>query len=370
MAGAAASPTNNSATHREVAAAKRERLTFTTPMEIAKSTPDTVEWIATGIAARGAITEIVAPPKMGKTTFVLNTIACLQAGSEFLGQRTENTSVVYLTEQPISSFRPSLSRAQLLHTDRVSILTIRECFGMEWPAIVREVEQEASRIDAGLVVVDTLHPFSGIEDENHSGQARDAMLPLQMMAQNLNGAVIVIRHERKGGGAVTEAGRGSSAFAGAVDVIISLRLPTGSELPHVRELVCVSRFEETLDRGRIALDGTRYRVVSGDETVARQEARDRLLAALPQTEDAAKKLETWADSAETKRSLAQSIVKQWSETDSSPISVVGAGRRGSPYRYFRAPQTHHGRSLSAMNPVHWAAEESSDAAGEPPVGNA
>jgi hypothetical protein len=41
-------------------------------------------------------------------------------------------------------------------------------------------------------------------------------------------AVLMLRHERKGGGEVGESGRGSSAFAGAVDVILQLKRPEGN----------------------------------------------------------------------------------------------------------------------------------------------
>ena len=58
-------------------------------------------------------------------------------------------------------------------------------------------------------------------DENDAAEALRASRPLQQAAQSGLG-VIATCHHRKGGGALGESRRGSSAFGGAVDIIVSL----------------------------------------------------------------------------------------------------------------------------------------------------
>ena len=86
-----------------------------------------------------------------------------------------------------------------------------------------------------------------------SGEAMQAMGPIQLAAaQGL--AVVVVRHERKGGGDIGESARGSSAFGGAVDTITSIRRGDGNTSPSVRILKSISRFDSVPDKIVIELD--------------------------------------------------------------------------------------------------------------------
>jgi hypothetical protein len=71
------------------------------------------------------------------------------------------------------------------------------------------------------------------------------MAPLQEAAAGDGLAVVVLRHDRKSGGDVGDSGRGSSAFSGAVDVVLQLSRPEGQSRPGVRALKSLSRFDET-----------------------------------------------------------------------------------------------------------------------------
>jgi hypothetical protein len=64
--------------------------------------------------AKGAITELGAKVKAGKTTFVMELAGATLDGGSFLDQPTFKTCVVYLTEQPVVSFRKAMERAKLL----------------------------------------------------------------------------------------------------------------------------------------------------------------------------------------------------------------------------------------------------------------
>jgi hypothetical protein len=95
----------------------------------------------------------------------------------------------------------------------------------------------------------TLPQWAGIhgDGENSAGEALAAMAPLQEAASQHHLAVVIARHERKSGGDVGNSGRGSSAFAGAVDIVLSLRRPEGNTRPTLRVIHALSRFDETPD---------------------------------------------------------------------------------------------------------------------------
>lgn len=96
------------------------------------------------------------------------------------------------------------------------------------------------------MVIDTLSQFAGLtgDRENNSGDALEAMQPLQHAVADGIG-IMSVRHERKSGGDVGDSGRGSSAFAGAVDIVLSLRKPEGNAAKNRRLLQSLSRFSET-----------------------------------------------------------------------------------------------------------------------------
>src|ERR1700751_5262060 len=94
-----------------------------------------------------------------------------------------------------------------------------------------------------FVVVDTLPQFACLkgDSENNAGDALAAMHPLLRAAADGIG-VILTRHERKSGGEVGDSGRGSTALAGAVDIVLSLRRPEGNANKTHRLLQALSRF--------------------------------------------------------------------------------------------------------------------------------
>jgi hypothetical protein len=209
---------------------------FLTARQFGLATPAEVSWIARPYVAAGAITAVDGKIKAaGKTTLVLHLCRAVLEGRTFLGQPTGRTPVVYLTEQPPSSLREALRRADLLERDDFALLLWSRVASRSWPDVARQAVTECIARGAGLLVVDTLGRFAGIagDGENHAGAAEAAMAPLQVACSDGLG-VIVVRHERKSGGDVGDSGRGSSAFGGAVDIVLAVRRPEGGSRPNVR----------------------------------------------------------------------------------------------------------------------------------------
>ena len=153
---------------------------------------------------------------------------------------------------------------------------------LSWPAVVAAAADHAVRVGAGVLIVDTVSQFAGLrgDAENNSGDALAAVEPLQAAAARGH-AIVASRHERKGGGEVGESGRGSSAFSGAVDIVVAIRRGEGQTKPTVRVLHTLSRFSETPDTLVIDLTDGGYVALGTEGTVAVLEAERAILDRLP-----------------------------------------------------------------------------------------
>ena len=308
-------------------------LKFRSGAEIAMATEEGIGWILPGFVARGAITELGAKVKTGKTTLIMSLVRALADGSSFLGMTTLETSTVYLTEQPAVSFRHAMQRADLLGREDFHVLFHSDIRETPWPVVAAGAMAECKRVGAVLLVVDTLPQFAGLkgDSENNSGDALAAMLPLQRAAAEGIG-IILIRHERKSGGDVGDSGRGSSAFAGAVDIVLSLRRPEGNSKKTLRVLQALSRFSDTPPELLVELTDKGYISLGEPHEAAVKEAKDSILAIVPKSETEAVDLKELIESAKVPRATAQRAVKELAEAGA--LNRVGEGKRGSSFRYF------------------------------------
>jgi hypothetical protein len=160
------------------------------------------------------------------------------------------------------------------------------------------------------------------------------MRPLQEAAARGLG-VVLTRHERKGGGEVGESGRGSSAFGGAVDIILSIRRAEGNVRPTVRVIESLSRFEETPDKLVIELTPEGYRSLGDATAFAAKEARAAILDFVPAKAENAITMDELLDKAkerDVKRTAAQEALRGLVEQGT--VTRIGAGKKGDPYRHF------------------------------------
>lgn len=356
-----------SAAIRDRVAAERI-FNFRTAREVGEETPAMVEWLAEPYLVKGSITEVDGKIKSaGKSTWVTHLCRHVLEGTLFMGYATRQSRVVYLTEQPPGSFRQTLSRAVLLERQDFWALYYHDTIGASWPEIAGAAVAKCAEAGAGLMVVDTLPQFAGIrgDDENSAGEALLAMQPLQEAAGR-GLAVIIVRHERKSGGAVGDSGRGSSAFAGAADIVLSLRRAEGGARETVRMIHALSRFSETPATLAIELTPEGYVALGSESALAVTAAKDALLDLAPSVETQGKTLEELLDGAEgVKRTAAQEALRALVEE--GLLARCGEGKRGSPYRYWRPGG---GELLSAATPSPIAAErKSSEGKGTPsPLG--
>ena len=307
-------------------------LGFKTGAELAAIPDPEIVWIVRGLVAKGAITELGAKVKVGKTTFGLEMVRSVFDGQPFLELPTIRTSVVYLSEQPSVSFRQALERASLLGRDQFHSLLFNDTRGINWPEVAAAAIVQCKNVNAGLLVIDTLPQFAGLtgDRENNSGDALEAMRPLQEGTAAGIG-ILLVRHERKSGGDVGDSGRGSSAFAGAVDIVLSLRKPEGNSPKNRRLLQSVSRFSETPNDLLIELSGT-YIVLGERCEATMKSGKDAILKIAPNVEAKAIREDELEKRAGLARATTQRAIEEL--VRDGQLSRIGKGKKGNPFRYF------------------------------------
>ena len=312
------------------------KLPFRTALEIANETPEAVEWLAKPYVVLGGITEVDGKVKLaGKSTWTTHLCRAVLDGLSFMGEPTRKSPIVYLTEQPPSSWRLSLERAGLLGREDLHCLYFKDIRGLAWPVVADEAVAHCKKIGAKLLIVDTLGQFAGVsgDSENNSGDALAAMLPLQEAAGN-GIAVVILRHDRKSGGLVGESGRGSSAYSGAVDIVLSIRRPEGNTKKTLRTIHAVGRFDETPEELMIELTEQGYVSLGTTAHVAEMQAEQFILANLPSTPEEAVTLNELIEGSEVSRATAQRVVKTLCANGT--ILTIGKGKRNNPFRYFKS----------------------------------
>jgi hypothetical protein len=319
---------------KSVPAVDPPELHFYTGSEIAGMVSGDVQWLAKPWIAVGSITEVDGKVKVaGKTTFLTRLARAVINGSEFLGEETLKSKVVYLTEQPVTSFREALRRAELLDEDDFHGLFIHDTMGIPWTDVVKSTVRKALELEAKLIVIDTLPRWARMrgETENSAGDAAQAIEPLKDAVSKHDLAVVFARHERKAGGEVGDSGRGSSAFGGEVDVIVAVRRAGGAYPYTVRKLLAVGRFDETPENLLIDLTDEGYSVLGTAETVERDSVKAEVLECLPDDPGAGIALKTILEETGASRSTAQRALAEL-ERSGEVCHQPGGGQNPKLYR--------------------------------------
>jgi len=318
--------------------------------ELFADVPAEPEWWWHGFGARGTLVELDgAAKRAGKTTFVAHLVRAVLDGRPFLERVTRRTRVVYLSEQPVASLRASFAPAGLVDREDLRILTWSEAAGRPWPEVVGAAIAACEQDGAGLLVVDTLPQWAGLrgESENDAGAALEAIAPLQAAAGR-GLAVLVVRHDRKGGGEVGESARGSTAFGGAVDVILQLRRGGQEERSTVRYLSALSRFPDTPAELVIELlpgpgihsggaAGMNYAVLGDVTAYTATEGKQHVLVALGDQELRRSEIEAATGiSGERLTALLGELVA------AGYLERAGRGVKGDPQRFRRIVSIHSG----------------------------
>jgi len=290
-------------------------------------------------AERGTTFDVVGKMKAGKTTFVL--LACRAAlrGQPFLDLPTKRVKVLYLTEQSRRSFRDKLRSLELLREPDLRVLFRSDFIGWTWKTICQFIGEQVVTWDITLLVVDTLSDWAQLENENDAAEALRVMDPLRTIAED-GVAVVTVRHAGKGkhgGEDVVDVGRGSSAFAGAVDTLCVLEGAPGSGHPNRRQLRLVSRKDDVPPTMIIELKSGGYVALGSSPNVDYRAARTAWLEHLPSSEEAAlpvRDLWKMMDKAFSERTAKRAIDALCAEGIATGRKGAGRATRGDQDAYW------------------------------------
>ncbi len=297
--------------------------------------PETT-YIIDKLLPEGAVVQITGAPKGGgKTTFTLGGLAAVRRGGDFLGGPTISTPVVFLTEQSRANFEAEyLEPAGLMGDDGFHVLYRWETRHFDWETIVAGAVEKCRLEGAKILVIDTFISWAKPRDENDA-PVMEALLSILQDAAAEGFTVIVIHHARKGGGDAIEAGRGSSAFAAAVDVIINIRRTPGAGPSTVRELRCEGRYGGLYASLMIELVDGQYVAHGSRADVSQHKAEEAVKDALPTSEGDAITMGELVKALEPQsvgRTACQRALDKLINTGQA--ANIGDGKRANPYRYF------------------------------------
>lgn len=302
-------------------------LPFVSAAELRASTPIEPGWLWHGYLAPGALTLLAGKPKAGKSTLaVAASEAVAREASTFLGRPVVGGPVVYVSEEPAGTLAHKLPAI-----DAIRVLTRDAAWPKpDWTELVAGAVAEAKCRGAVLLVVDTLPFWASLpaEAEKDAGAAQAAMQPL-LDATRDGLSVLVLLHQRKGGGEDGESVRGSGAITGTGDIVLELER---TQRPCERVLLGLSRYPNTpgsLIIKRDSATGAWSSIAEGERSDARSIGdRQAILTALTDDELTRGELEAATGSPQ----------RQWhAQLDAliadGKVQRNGAGKKGSPYRF-------------------------------------
>ena len=157
-------------------------------------------------------------------------LAEVSRGGTFLSQTCTKRPILYVTEQGRESFIESLDRSLPTGTASVDlpdlhVLTAESLYGRSWADVLALVRTTSKRLEAQVVVFDTLSEAADVggDAENSAGASRTLYRTLRGLL-NDGLAVVAVRHTRKDArGGIAESGLGSVANSGAADHLVRVR---------------------------------------------------------------------------------------------------------------------------------------------------
>jgi hypothetical protein len=241
-------------------------LPFAVISEALQRSGETTEWLHRGYVPRRGLTLLAAKQKVGKSVWVMGLLRVGEHGGTYFGSEVKPFRALLLSEEGPDTMQEKRLKWQL--GDHVHLLLRGDARGERWPEIVAQAHAYMKREGIDLLVIDTWQEWSGLgpDGENDAGKTLAALAPLQAVADEGRG-VLIVAHHRKMDGDHGDQVRGSGALGGAVGVILELARTRG---PNVRVLKATSRYQATPPKRTAVLRGTDYVVTEegGEESDA------------------------------------------------------------------------------------------------------
>lgn len=190
--------------------------------EVSVRPPAGREWLWEGCVAAGAITLLVSPWKVGKTTLATGLLRALGRGEPFLGRAVAAGKALVVSEESTTLWADRLRRIPV--GPHVQLLARpfrgRPTFD-QWYALLDEAGRRRQAGELDLLVIDPMAVFLPGAWESSPTVLADALGPVRgLTAAGLS--ALLLHHPRKGRSEAGSSARGPGALLGLVDIVLEL----------------------------------------------------------------------------------------------------------------------------------------------------
>lgn len=302
--------------------------------ELGPSEPPDYVW--PGYAAMECVTLLTAAPKAGKTTLLRSLLKDLYGGGGMVQRPPMEAPTLIVSEESAGMWSRHRDGFGLDH-DLIRVVAMpfkTKPSNQEWERLVFHVAKRVEELGAGLVIFDTISNLWPVRDENDAAAVGAALMPVRQITEE-GAALILVHHDRKGGGQYGEGTRGSSALTGFADAIVNLRrFKPEDEHDTRRKLSYVGRFDDTEPEVVLDFDGDGYTCSGRPAEVETEDLLTVIFNALPENGDG---IDTEAIYAEVKDQVGKTKLKKLLSEGSDAGRWVrcGTGRKGDAYLFSR-----------------------------------
>lgn len=231
-------------------------------------------WLIDRILPEVGLTILGGKPKVGKSWLALQIAGAVGSGDEVLGRKAKQGRVLYFCIEDRKERIKSRGQLQEI-PDHAEVIFAESLEPLDGNGMA-ELETLCDQVKPVMVVIDTLAAAkSGKVDENAAGPMADLANGLQRMAHERRLALLLIAHHRKGlADSPIESLRGSSALAGAADMILGLGVKSPA---HILEIQGRDTEDATY---RMEFEDYRWKLRGNERELAKGEANEEVLDAL------------------------------------------------------------------------------------------
>ena len=194
----------------------------TTLRVLRERVPPSVDWLVDGLLPGNGLSLLVSKPKVGKSTLArCLAVAVASGGGEWLGRTvTREGVVIHLPlEERLDTVIDHYDRLE----DKGERLYVLEDQPPPMGKRLSWLRGIVEDLDPALVLIDPVQRWVRVSDGNAYAETTNALTPLIDIARERRTHVMLVHHARKSPGEHGDEVLGSTAFAGSVDTILSIK---------------------------------------------------------------------------------------------------------------------------------------------------